>query len=57
MDTLKDGYTTRPTGVGVVGNTAWVSEGQLSYLFDPALKGQKPKLPFQISSVALPPVH
>jgi hypothetical protein len=40
--------------LAVVGKTAWVSEGQLSYLLDPALKGQKPSLPFQISSVPLP---
>jgi hypothetical protein len=52
-----DKYTTRPTGVAAVGKTAWVSEGQLSYLFDPALKGQKPSLPFQISAVALPAAH
>jgi len=57
VETLKDGYTTRPTGVAVVGRTAWVSEGQLSYLFDPALKDQKPSLPFQISSVPLPAAH
>jgi hypothetical protein len=57
VQTLKDGYTTRPTGVAVVGKTAWVSEGQLSYLLDPALKGQKPSLPFQISSVPLPAAH
>jgi sugar lactone lactonase YvrE len=57
VETLKDGYTTRPTGVAVVGKTAWVSEGQLSYLFDPALKDQKPSLPFQISAVALPAAH
>jgi hypothetical protein len=37
--------------------TAWVSEGQLSYLFDPAMKDQKPSLPFQISSVTLPGAH
>jgi sugar lactone lactonase YvrE len=57
VETLKDGYTTRPTGVAVVGRTTWVSEGQLSYLFDPALKDQKPSLPFQISAVPLPAAH
>jgi hypothetical protein len=40
-----------------VGRTAWVSEGQLSDLFDPAMKDQKPSLPFQISSVTLPGAH
>jgi sugar lactone lactonase YvrE len=57
VDTLKDGYTTRPTGVARVGRTAWVSEGQLQYLFDPAMQGGKPSLPFRISSVALPKPH
>ncbi len=53
VETLKDGFIT-PTGVAVVGNTAWVSEGQLSYVFDPAKKEQKPSLPFHIYSVDLP---
>jgi len=53
IETLKDGYAT-PTGVAVVGHTAWVSEGQLPYVFDPAKKGQSPNLPFHIYSVALP---
>jgi hypothetical protein len=34
-----------------------VSEGQLSYIFDPSKKGQKPNLPFRIHSVALPTAH
>ncbi len=50
--TLKDGYT-GPTGVTPVGNTAWVSEGQLSYLLDPANKGQSPHLPFKLYAVDL----
>jgi len=52
IETLKDGYAI-PTGVAVVGHTAWVSEGQLSYVFDPAKKGQTPNLPFHIYSVPL----
>jgi hypothetical protein len=52
IETLKDGYAV-PTGVAVVGHTAWVSEGQLSYVFDPAQKGQTPNLPFHIYSVPL----
>ncbi len=52
IETLKDGYAV-PTGVAVVGHTAWVSEGQLSYVFDPAKKGQTPNLPFHIYSVPL----
>jgi sugar lactone lactonase YvrE len=51
--TLKDGYVT-PTGVTPVGNTAWVSEGQLDYLFDPAKRDQKPRLPFKLFAVPLP---
>jgi sugar lactone lactonase YvrE len=52
IETLKDGYAV-PTGVAVLGQTAWVSEGQLSYVFDPAKKGQSPNLPFHIYSVSL----
>ena len=52
IETLKDDYAI-PTGVAVVGHTAWVSEGQLSYVFDPAKKGQTPNLPFHIYSVPL----
>ena len=52
VQTLKDGYT-GPTGVTPVGNTAWVSEGQLSYLLDPAKKGQSPHLPFKLYAVNL----
>jgi sugar lactone lactonase YvrE len=52
VDTLKDGFN-GPTGVTQVGNTAWVSEGQLPYLLDPAKKGQGPKLPFKLYAVEL----
>jgi hypothetical protein len=52
IETLHDGYAV-PTGVAVVGQTAWVSEGQLSYVFDPAKKGLSPNVPFQIYSVPL----
>jgi streptogramin lyase len=51
--TLKDGYVT-PTGVTPVAGIAWVSEGQLDYLFDPAKHGQKPRLPFRLFAVPLP---
>lgn len=51
--TLKDGYVT-PTGVTPVGDIAWVSEGQLDYLFDPAKHGQRPRLPFRLFAVPLP---
>ena len=39
--------------VGQHGKTGWVLEGQLQYLFVPALKGKKPA-PFIAQSVALP---
>jgi sugar lactone lactonase YvrE len=53
ITTLKDGYDT-PTGVTAVKGTAWVSEGQLEYLFDPAKHDQKPQVPFRLFAVALP---
>jgi hypothetical protein len=43
-----------PTGVTPVGDIAWVSEGQLDYLFDPAKHGQRPRLPFRLFAVPLP---
>ena len=49
--TLRDGFDV-PTGVAPIGHVAWVSEGQLSLLFDPSKKGQRPRLPFKIYSVA-----
>jgi hypothetical protein len=52
IETLKDGYVV-PTGVTVIGHTAWVSEGQLAYVFDPAKKDQSPNVPFRIYSVPL----
>jgi sugar lactone lactonase YvrE len=53
VETLKDGFA-GPTGVTIVGGTAWVSEGQLSFLVDPAKKGGKPNLPFRIDPVEIP---
>jgi sugar lactone lactonase YvrE len=52
IETLQEGYST-PTGATAVGKTAWVSEGQLSYLLDPSKKGQTPNLPFRVHSVRL----
>ena len=49
---LRAGFRT-PTSVTRVGSTAWVSEGQLSFFFDPARKGQSPSLPFRIYAVPL----
>ena len=52
IQTLKDGFAV-PTGVAVSGRTAWVTEGQLSYVFDPAKRDQSPSVPFHIYSVPL----
>jgi sugar lactone lactonase YvrE len=56
VETLKDGLVI-PTGVAPVGKLAWVSEGQLSHIFDPTKKNQKPNLPFKIYPVAVPAAH
>jgi sugar lactone lactonase YvrE len=53
IEVLKDGYAV-PTGVTRVGRTAWISEGQLSYIFDPSKRGQKPSLPFHLFAVPIP---
>ena len=50
VETLNEGYSI-PTGVAIVGKTAWLSEGQLSYIFDPTKKDQQ-NLPFHIYPVA-----
>ncbi|HEY0184643.1 MAG TPA: hypothetical protein VGC09_17720, partial [Rhodopila sp.] len=52
VETVKDGFV-GPTGVTQVGKTAWVSEGQLGYLMDPAKRGLRPGLPFRLYSVDL----
>jgi hypothetical protein len=51
IETLAEGFS-GPTAVAVVGTTAWVAEGQLSHLFDPAKNGP-PQLPFHITAVPL----
>jgi sugar lactone lactonase YvrE len=53
ISTIKDGYS-GPTGVVQIGDTGWISEGQLPHLLDPSLKGKSPRLPFKVYSVALP---
>ena len=52
VETLKDGLA-GPVSVTQVGDTAWVAEGQLKYLFDPTLKDKKPSLPFRLVAVPL----
>lgn len=53
IEVLRDGLD-GPVSVTQVGDTAWVAEGQLDLLFDPALKDQRPKLPFRLVAVPLP---
>lgn len=53
IDTIRQGLN-GPTGVTQVGDVAWVTEGKLSYLLDPALKQQAVPLPFQVHRIALP---
>lgn len=51
IETLAAGFS-GPTAVAVAGTTAWVAEGQLSHLFDPAKNGP-PRLPFSVTGVPL----
>jgi sugar lactone lactonase YvrE len=51
IETIKDGIA-GPTSVALVGQTLWVSEGQLPHLFDPAKSGP-PLLPFRIVGVPM----
>jgi hypothetical protein len=50
--TIHDGFVT-PTSVTQIGTTAWVSEGQLAFFFDPSKKSLSPSLPFRIYAVPL----
>jgi hypothetical protein len=49
---IHDGFVT-PTSVAQIGTTAWVSEGQLAFFFDPSKKSLSPSLPFRIYAVPL----
>ena len=49
---IHDGFVT-PTSVTQIGSTAWVSEGQLAFFFDPSKKSLSPSLPFRIYAVPL----
>ncbi len=51
IDTVKNFQG--PTGVTIVGDQVWISEGQFSYLSDPSKKGTKPES-FQLRSAPLP---
>jgi streptogramin lyase len=46
------GFAT-PTSVARIGRTAWVSEGQLPFFFDPSKKGLTPSLPFRVYAIPL----
>jgi sugar lactone lactonase YvrE len=56
VETLKDGFA-GPTGVAQIGETAWVSEGQLKFVFDASQRGQRPNLPFRVYPVPLTSKH
>jgi hypothetical protein len=49
---IHGGFAT-PTSVARVGTTAWVSEGQLTFFFDPSKRASSPSLPFRIYAVLL----
>jgi len=49
---IHGGFAT-PTSVARIGKTAWVSEGQLAFFFDPSKKDLSPSLPFRIYAVPL----
>jgi hypothetical protein len=49
---IHDGFAI-PTSVARIGTTAWVSEGQLGFFFDPSKKNLSPSLPFRIYAVPL----
>src|SRR5579864_4008786 len=49
---IHDGFVT-PTSVAKIGTTAWVSEGQLSFFFDPSKRNLSPSLPFRIYAIPL----
>jgi hypothetical protein len=49
---IHGGFAT-PTSVARIGTTAWVSEGQLTFFFDPSKKNSSPSLPFRIYPVPL----
>jgi sugar lactone lactonase YvrE len=53
---IHDGFVT-PTSVARIGTTAWVSEGQLAFFFDPSKKNLSPSLPFRIYAVPLREEH
>ncbi len=53
---IHDGFMT-PTSVARIGTTAWVSEGQMAFFFDPSKKNLSASLPFRIYAVPLRKEH
>lgn len=49
---IRGGFAT-PTSVARIGATAWVTESQLGFFFDPSKKSSSPSLPFRIYAVPL----
>src|SRR5246127_3187491 len=56
VTTIHDGFAT-PTSVVRIGTTAWVSEGQMAFFFDPSKKNLSPSLPFRIYAVPVRKEH
>src|SRR5579864_1658154 len=52
VNLIHDGFVT-PTSVAQIGTTAWVSEGQLAFFFDPSKRNSSPSLPFRIYAVPM----
>jgi len=50
---VAEGAFRKPTSVTRVDSTAWVSEGQLAFFFDPSRGDLSPSLPFRIYAVPL----
>ena len=53
IETIKDGFAGGLTGVTIVGDTAYVTEGQLALLTDPEKKGTEPQKPFRVHAIPL----
>jgi len=53
VEVLRDAIAGGVTGATKVGATAFITVGQLAILTDPARKGTKPELPFQVLAVPL----
>ena len=53
VTTLTEGLSS-PTAVGLDGKAVWYVQGEMSYVFNPTKRTQKPPLPFRLASVKLP---